>query len=686
MRARSTSPYRKLLEQWQPPENAGSPIGCLTTTFTFSAPFFEEQCLSRFLNIESDPDTDGALYLIEREEKMADLSGAVVLADSLHCNEARNLRWDIIPARVSGGVQHAKVSLLVWQHCVRIIVASANMTEDGYCRNQEVFGVLDYSAVSNPSSEAAESTLEFLSTLPGLVAANDRSSAVQRWRLVIAHAKNSLARWPQVEDTLPDVKIYPLFVTPGGPNLFDAIYDSWKYGGLSEAHVVSPFFDPEDKASAETVNALMKILTARGMDKTVHWYVTGEESPEGGWWLHLPKSCDEAPQRKGINTTFNRIELNLKEEEAEHFRPLHAKLYWFASRDRCAYVLGSSNFTQRGLGLSAHPNIEANLMYVFRRSDRKVYKAFNNAWPEHSHVKHRELLFGALCRNDDEPDSQTQSALPLWCVDASLDSIDGTIRLVLTLDNPAGDWVIRDHDEDEVVTSSLQWKEKGRPGIFSIPWERPVLPRLLKVGWDERFAFWPVNIADMALLPPPEELRDLSLETLIEILTSQGSLRETMRRILKRRRQGGDGAALADALDPHKRVQTSHHLIPRTRRISRVFAGLQNRLERPVVTLEALSRRLYGPVGVMAVVHALEKHAGSNDELVFLLSELMLVLKRIDYIEQEDVLPAEQFNAGIQQVLSELLERLTQASAAASPVIGAYSKKVCRECLPGRCG
>ena len=682
--ARRASPYRKLLEQWQPPEDAGNPVGCLTTTFTFSAPFFEEQCLSRFLNIESDPDTDGPLYLIEREEKMADLSGAIVLADSLHCNEARNLRWDIIPARIVGGVQHAKVSLLVWQHCVRIIVASANMTEDGYCKNQEVFGVLDYSATSNPSRRTAESTLEFLSNLPGLVAANSASKAVHRWQAVIEQARGSFERWSPVEDTLPAVDVYPLFVTPGGPNLFDAIYDSWAYGGLSEAHVVSPFFDPEDRASAVSVNALLKILTARGTDKTVHWYVTGEESSG----LHLPKACDEAPQRKGIKTVFNRVELNLNEEEAEHFRPLHAKLYWLASQDRCAYVLGSSNFTQRGLGLNVHPNIEANLVYVFRQNDRKVYRAFNNAWPEYSGVRARDLLFGDVHQDDDKPASQSQSALPFWCVNASLDSIDGAIQLVLTLDKPTSDWVIRDHEDDEVVASSAQWKEKGGPGIFSIPWERrDLLPRLLKVDWDERFAFWPVNIADMSLLPPPEGLRDLSLETLIEILTSQGSLRETMRQILKRRQgSNGNGAALADALDPHKRVQTSHHLIPRTRRISRVFAGLQNRLERPVVTLEALHRRLYGPVGVMAVVHALEKHAGSNDELAFLLSELMLVLKRIDYTEQEGVLSEEQFNAGIQQVLSELSERLAQVSAAASPMIGDYSNKVCRECLPGGCG
>lgn len=685
--ARRASPYRKLLDQWQPPKGAGSAVGCLTTTFTFSAPFFEEQCLSRFLNIESDPDADGPLYLIEREEKIAELSGAIVLADSLHCNETRNLRWDIIPARVVGGVQHAKVSLLVWQHCVRIIVASANMTEDGYCKNQEVFGVLDYSDASNPSRHAAEEILEFLSELPALVAANSTSKAVQRWHTVINQARSSLARWSQTEDTLPNVEVYPLFITPGGSNMFDAIRDTWLHGGFSEAHVVSPFFDLDDRTSSATANALVKILTARGIDKTIYWYATGEKSPEGKWHLHLPIACNEEPQRKGIKTVFNRVELNLKDEEDEHFRPLHAKLLWLASRNHCAYVLGSSNFTQRGLGLTSRPNIEANLVYVFRRSDNKVHNIFNNAWPKYNMIRNGGLSFGNVRRDDDKPETANQTALPDWCVDASIEHIDGVIHLVLTLDSPSANWVIRNHENDEVVTSSEQWKEQGSPDIFLIPWESPELPKLLKVEGEGRFAFWPVNISDMSLLPPPEELHNLSLETLIEILTCQGSLRETMRYFLRRQKvNNSDSEPPDDELDPHKRVQTSHHLIPRTRRISRVFAGLQNRLTHPVVTLESLNQRLYGPIGVMAVVRALEKHANSNDELAFLLSELMLTLKRIDYIEQDGVLSKDRFNACIEQVLSELSEKLVHVSAIASSMIGAYSKKVCRECLPGGCG
>ena len=59
--------YGKLLEQWEAPEGAGDPVGCVATTFSFSPAFFEEECLSRFIKLETDAAEDGPLYLVERE-------------------------------------------------------------------------------------------------------------------------------------------------------------------------------------------------------------------------------------------------------------------------------------------------------------------------------------------------------------------------------------------------------------------------------------------------------------------------------------------------------------------------------------------------------------------------------------------------------------------------------------------
>ena len=152
------SGYGKILEAWERPVNAGDPVGCLATSFTFSPDFFETECLGRFLGLESVPE-DGAAYFVEREEKLAQLACAAALVDQHHVQGSRNLRWDLLPARISPGILHAKISLLLWSHHVRLVVASANLTTDGYRHNHEVFGVLDY----YPDGEAPLAVLwEFL--------------------------------------------------------------------------------------------------------------------------------------------------------------------------------------------------------------------------------------------------------------------------------------------------------------------------------------------------------------------------------------------------------------------------------------------------------------------------------------------------------------------------------------------
>jgi hypothetical protein len=114
-----------MLECWRPPTGVGEPIGCLATTFTFDSGFFEEECLSRFLNIDSHPDRDSLAYLLEREN-MLGATYAGVLIDHQQAGVDHSLRWDILPVRLPGNkCQHAKISVLAWFGCIRIVVASA---------------------------------------------------------------------------------------------------------------------------------------------------------------------------------------------------------------------------------------------------------------------------------------------------------------------------------------------------------------------------------------------------------------------------------------------------------------------------------------------------------------------------------------------------------------------------------
>ncbi len=127
-KGRGHSSNGAMLELWRPPKDAGEPVGCLSTTYTFAPGLFDEQCLARFLEIDSEPNREDLAFLLERESRLGGVY-AGVLVDHTQAGVEHSLRWDVLPVRVRAGKQHAKLSLLAWGRHVRIIVASANLTE-----------------------------------------------------------------------------------------------------------------------------------------------------------------------------------------------------------------------------------------------------------------------------------------------------------------------------------------------------------------------------------------------------------------------------------------------------------------------------------------------------------------------------------------------------------------------------
>ena len=168
-----------MLELWRPPENAGEPIGCLATTYTFNPGLFDEPCLGRYLEIESEPDREDLAFLLERENRLGSVY-AGVLVDYTQAGVSHSLRWDVLPVRVWAGKQHAKLNLLAWNRHIRIIVASANLSEQGYRMNREVAATIDLSP-KEADKDLLMQAITFLRDLLALVpGAQDDTPAVQR--------------------------------------------------------------------------------------------------------------------------------------------------------------------------------------------------------------------------------------------------------------------------------------------------------------------------------------------------------------------------------------------------------------------------------------------------------------------------------------------------------------------------
>lgn len=663
----------KLLDCWDAPEPGLTPVGCLATSFTFSSEFFEEECIGRFLNLDTEP-KDGSVYLIEREDRLAQLVCACAIVDQHHCNGPRSLRWDLVPARPKQGILHAKVAVLRWTEYLRVIIASANLTADGYRRNQEVYGVLDYYPESDAPlaclSDVADFLRECLDTTGLDVAAGSRSRAEE----FLTNVESTPENWGQRERTRTTVAVGTLFSLPGHRSAFDQLPEHWPVRRLpTKAVVTSPFFDaPESKSWP--AEKLWGVLAQRGPAQII-FNVEAEDLPaENAVLLRAPESLRKAQPTgsRDLETVFRTVVPDVQ-------RPLHAKSILLESDEAISYMLGSSNFTSRGLGLAKNPNYEANLVYSVRLDrDKPTFRKLLKAQLETKALANGVDIQFAGSPEQNEDSEGGQAFLPYFFHTATLEADPaGTYAMVLQFgQNPPESWAIADEDEKRLYGSD-EWSRDSSPQSHEIAWPSARPPSGLWVQWGNgEQAWWAINVASQSLLPPPEELRNLPLDVLLRLLTSSRPLHREMEAYLKNLPAEGESLGVPAHLDPHKRVNTSRFLLQRTRRFSGALKGIRERLERPVVSEQSLHWRLHGPIGVMALAGALKRDAHSAEERLFFLGEIILELSRVVIRTEPGCLAPKAVRVTINQVVRLLREEILTTDAKPAGNLGVYLEKV----------
>lgn len=680
--AKPKNATKKLLDMWLPPEGAGDPIGCVATTFTFSAALFEEECLARFLGMESNAQEDGSIYLIEREEKLVNLTCAAVLADARHCRGKRSLRWDLLPIRVSGAAQHAKLSLLVWQKAVRLIVTSANLTDDGYRRNQETAGTVDFKPEGGSDPAHMRAITKFLRDMLKLTS----GPSVGRVEKLLLKTDNLVRGWKAASGPIRTV---PLLIGPGRDDLFTQFLSAWPDSSPPyEAHVLSPFFDVNGTEN-EPAKKLWATLRQRGK-ASVTYHVSAALAKDGERLaLAAPQNLKSAApsSRSDICQEFARVLEDRPSDSGPVFRPLHAKQLRFENDRQISLIQGSSNFTSKGCGLATKPNFEANLLYLVSQKEA-VSDALAKAFLRGEPLDENEV---ALWQppSDETGDNSGPIALPALFKDATLRrDEDGGYRLELGFDpkaKPPSSWKLFPDDGDGAFFGESDWVAQGSPERISIKWLNLQPPSGLEVSWQgsQERAWWPVNIINSDALPPPDELKNLTLDALISILTSALPLRESMRQWLRRSDQQKEhliGEPIPE-LDPHKRVDTSQFLLQRVRRTSWALRALRERIERPAATDETISWRLYGPVGAEAVLNAIERECRFSDpaEKAFLIAELALELSRAEPRSAEGALSPKRVKANIREYLVSVAKRMKLSSSNAPATMRRYLNNVKKE-------
>ena len=642
----------KLLDAWMAPSDSGAPAACVTTSFTFEPGFFDEECLARFLGLDAaivtgGDETDTLVYVLEREQRLEDVR-ASVLVDRSHAQAAASFRWDVIPVSAPrGGVQHAKVSLLLWEKRMRLVVGSANLTQPGYRSNLEVFSVLDDTDQSVPD-DVFEDAIGFLRRMIDRHTWGASGDDSPRGR---ARASLRLAQFRVQARAQPRRRGGPtarFLHTLGDSHLLQQAFDQvWKDGSRPSSYVaISPYFDRDPTSG---VAAIAEQVSTRG---DVHGELGVIVKEAGSDQVKV-----EAPESLQF-LKFRGAPLLYAWPSEEDGRVLHAKTYLFRN-DRCVMrISGSANASSAGLGIGAARNIEA-VIAVSDRADTETAHHLVEVVPELGGLPEGKLVFDAPVSEEDE----RPPPLPAGFVEALYHPAENAVVVALEPSRLPSNWLLRRGEEiwfEAEDSSTSSNRHELRRDLLDSP-----APKSLTVEWDsedgmERYtAELVVAVADAGSLPDPPEIQALTLEELLDLLAVGGRLYDLLRRLAARRLEpSGPTVFVPPELDPHRRVDTSQFMLQRTRRVAYALEGLKRKLNDPISNADALERRLRGPFGATglrdAANRAVAEGSMSPRERAFLLAELALVVSRVDWKPVGGALSARRCRAAARSVLETL--------------------------------
>lgn len=621
-RSRAGEAGRRALALWERPAVAGDALVCLATTFTFDATFFETECLGRFLALENHPsEGESVAYLVEREEKLAQ-SRVAVLVDRQHARDKESLRWDVIGVSIPGGIQHAKLSVLLWANRLRLIVGSGNLTTPGYRKNLEVFGSLDLT----PTEGDRQSHLEALGFLDDLVeryaiGTRGEGSARERALEALAQVRERISAWGELKASGPRLLL-------GSPtrSVVGAVRESLpRRAPMRQLYAVAPFFDHDSKAP-RTAEALASLVARKGGH--AHLDVRTETDPGGRVRAFASKALLDGLRKAGVGVTVRSVaaEQVADQPQDSEVRDLHAKMLYLAGDTHVFVMAGSSNITAAGLGAAGSGNAEANLGWLVKAGSKEA-SLLDDVWPQLGSeipIDSPDVTWDPI---DESKEDAGSPPLPVSFCDARWDPATATLLLTL-LDGLPEEWTIATGDG----ATRLLGSDAHGAGDYSLNLETEHPPLVLLVTWSSggqpSVAYWPVNVTAPSSLPPPDVLRGLSLAELVEVLASTRPLSEAVTHVVKKRQRNDGGSR--DELDPLRRHDSAEFLLRRMRRLAVALERLRERLERPAVSMDAFEWRISGPVGVQRLAEALSGEEGSHGEAMFGLAELALAVSRVD--------------------------------------------------------
>ena len=305
------------------------------TTYALSLSFFEAVILDALVR-----GGEGSEALI-----LADVHG---VRESLSEQGAHRVGkdYDVEPVAVSGGVFHAKISVLSSPDECHVLVGSGNLTFNGWGGNCESLEHLHPGFAPDAIADVAE----FFDLLP--VSDRIRYGARDRCAAVAADLRRAITARPRSGD----IRLFHNLDVSIASQIAQTVAD---LGGAMRLVAAAPFWD-----GGAAIDSLSKAI---GVDEIfVHAHTKG--SVEGLAGSNWPRSA---------RTRVLPVRVALMDAPAEAGRPLHAKAFEILCRRGRVLISGSANGT--GAALGPDRNIEAAVVRIQR--DRSVGWTFVAAEP-----------------------------------------------------------------------------------------------------------------------------------------------------------------------------------------------------------------------------------------------------------------------------------------------------------------
>ena len=624
-----------LADYWKPPADnglkggVGEPVFCVATTFEFDAGFFEAELLPRFLGLRFDHTENERTFIIEREESLATTRVGVLVDASKFDPRQTTLQWDQLPIQVPGGIQHAKVTVLVWERLVRLIVGSANLTRQGYRRNRELFAALDFfdAPVSTPLSVLRDA-LAFIDTLCSW--SRTLPAATQRIRETTGQIRARVRRWSSVpQDFSPRerprvgfVVSHPTPASGSAQSALKQLMQMWLPRRVVRLTVMTPFVGQQTNGEDTVLHSMRELPMARDAEG---WLIVPEApAPEGAKRriVPLPQHFGQCwKKRFGKNARVLLVPMCVDGVD-ERPRDLHAKAILIEGDSYDLLMAGSSNFTPHGMGIGVF-NCEANLVFEDKADENRDGQTFNDRLGV-------PVSWDAPVGVDDivwqEPEQAPEDApsakphLPAFFACASYSQTTGELRVGIDRTQPEpADWSISLAGQSAEQSVSLFSRASCAPDGTTLlltldERSRGVHLTALRVSWTDKDAarqeaFLAVAVEDRDTdLLPPEEFRCLSVDGIIECLLSGRTPAEWIEKQDAWRKRNTSTDAAIESL---RAVDTSNYVLYRVRRFGRALAAMAGRIARTSPTPDAIRYRLLcDPLGP---VHLAETLSGSGN-------------------------------------------------------------------------